>query len=187
MRMAARKKKAPKKDAMQKLFAQEYLIDLNAKQAAIRAGYSPKTAQAQGCRLLTNVKVQGWIAAAQAQRAKRTEITADRVLEELAKVGFSDLRRTMTDQGALLNPCEWDDKTAHAISSIEVVTRPTGEKDEQDLPIIEHVHKIKTWDKVSALEKMGKHLGMFPTKIDANITGEVIFNTYYAPKPKEIK
>jgi phage terminase small subunit len=139
----------------QERFVEEYLVDLNAKQAAIRAGYSPKTAEVQGSRLLSNVKVQRAIAIAKAERSKRAEVAADRVLLELARVGFSDLRRVFDNQGRLRRPEEWDDDTAAAISSVKVVTRnrPGGE--------VEYVHEIKLCDKVKALEQTCKHLGLY--------------------------
>ena len=72
-------------------FVEEYLIDLNATQAARRAGYSARTANEQGCRLLANVSVADAIAAAQNRRAQRTEVSADRVVAELAKIGFANM------------------------------------------------------------------------------------------------
>lgn len=149
----------------QEAFVAEYLVDLNATQAAIRAGYSEKTAYSMGQRLLKNVEVAAAIAEAQAKRAERTEITQDRVLIELAKIGFSDLRKAMTHEGALLNPGEWDDDTAGAISSLEVVVTQGNETDENGQRVPQHVHKIKTWDKLAALDKIGKHLGMFTEKL----------------------
>ena len=82
---------ADNKTVMQKRFVQEYLIDLNATQAAIRAGYSKKTAQEQASRLLSKVKVQADIQKAMKRRSERTGITQDRVLEELALIAFSDI------------------------------------------------------------------------------------------------
>jgi phage terminase small subunit len=146
--------------AKQERFVAEYLIDLNATQAAIRAGYSEKTANEQGSRLLANVKIAAAVAEAQAKRSQRTQITQDMVLAELAKIGFSDLRRVLTSTGNLSGPQDWDDSTAGAIASVEIVTRPGG-VDENGEREVEHVAKIKTWDKLSALEKLGKHLGMF--------------------------
>lgn len=151
--------------AKQQRFVEEYLVDLNATQAAIRAGYSEKTAYSQGQRLLNNVEIQKAVSEAQEDRSNRTQITADRVLQELARIGFSDLRNMLTPNGSLLDPQDWDDDTAAAISSIEVVTN-TGDqgKDEDGRKIVEHTHKIKVWDKNSALEKLAKHLGMFIEK-----------------------
>lgn len=147
--------------AKQERFVAEYLIDLNATQAAIRAGYSEKTAHVIGPENLGKPIIQGAISEAQAKRAERTEITQDRVLSELAKIGFSDLRKVVTTHGSLIDVQDWDDDTAGAIASVEVVKRPSGEYDEDNKPILDHVAKIKTWDKLSALEKLGKHLGMF--------------------------
>lgn len=73
----------------QALFVSEYLIDLNATQAAIRCGYSAKHADVTGPRLLGNVRIGAAIAAGQAERAKRVEITAERVLAEFGKIAFA--------------------------------------------------------------------------------------------------
>lgn len=148
-------------NAKQSRFVAEYLIDLNATQAAIRAGYSEKTAEQQGSRLLSNAKVAAAVAEAQAKRAERTNITQDRVLVELARLGFSDIRRVLTSEGGLIEPQEWDDETAASIASLEVVTVHNGETDKDGNKIPERIHKIKTWDKNSALEKLAKHLGMY--------------------------
>lgn len=140
-------------------FIDEYLIDLNAKQAAIRAGYSPKTAEQQGSRLLSHAKVSAAVADRQKQRAERTQITQERVLQELAKIGFMDIR-SLFSGGALRSVDNLDDAAAGAIASIELLSKP-GAPDEDGNREIELVHKVKLWDKLSALEKIGKHLGMF--------------------------
>ena len=139
----------------QERFVEEYLVDLNATQAAIRAGYSPKTAEAQGSRLLSNVKVQRGVAARMAARSRRTEVAADRTLLEIARVGFSDLRRLFHEDGRLKHPLAWDDDTAASIASVEVVTRNLGDGG------VEYIHKIKLWDKGKALEQLSKHLGLY--------------------------
>lgn len=139
----------------QERFAEEYLIDLNATQAAIRAGYSRETAEAQGSRLLSNVKVERVIAARRAERSKRTEVTADRTLLEIARLAFSDLRRLFHEDGRLKHPHEWDDDTAASVASVEVVTRSLGNGE------VEYVRKIKLWDKGKALKQICKHLGLF--------------------------
>lgn len=151
-------------------FVEEYLVDLHATQAAIRAGYSEKTAAQQASRLLSDVKISDAIAHAKAERSSRTEITQDMVLKELAKVGFSDLRNVFTREGHIIDPQDWDDDTAGAVSSLEVIRKPSAERDEDGNQAFEYVHKFKVWDKVSALEKVGKHLGMFPNKHE--VTGK---------------
>jgi phage terminase small subunit len=147
--------------ARQSRFVDEYLIDLNATQAAIRAGYSAKTAESQGARLLRNAKVARAIQERMKKREQRTEITQDRVLQELARIGFADLREVFTNTGNLRRPEEWSDALGAAVSAVEVVVRPSGEYDEDGRPEVEHVHKIRLWDKNSALEKIARHLGMF--------------------------
>ncbi|GAA4475545.1 terminase small subunit [Gluconacetobacter asukensis] len=138
-------------------FVDEYLVDLNATRAAIRAGYSEKTAQEQSSRLLSNVMVQDALSKAQKARSARTQITQDRVVQEIARLGLSDIRKLFDDAGRLLQPHEWDDDTAAAVASIEVDQRkdpgPDGDR--------YTVTKIKAWDKNSALEKLMKHLGLY--------------------------
>lgn len=142
-------------------FVREYLIDLNATQAAIRAGYSAKTAYSMGEENLRKPEIAAAVAEAQAARAKRTEITADRVLKELARIGFADVRKLFGDDG-LQSPTEMDDETAAAVQSVEVVVRRTP-GDEKN---VEHIHKIKLNDKLGALTQIGRHLGMFTDKIE---------------------
>jgi phage terminase small subunit len=164
--------------AKQQRFVAEYLIDLNATQAAIRAGYSQPTAYSIGHENLSKPEIAQAIAEAQAERAKRTEVTADRVLKELAKIGFSDIRRVFTPAGELLPPTDMDDDTAACIASVEVVTRRVhGASDGMEEQAhggalkragseVEYIHKIKAWDKLGALTQIGKHLGMFTDKIE---------------------
>ena len=83
--------------AKQQRFCDEYLIDLNATQAAIRAGYSKRTAAASAARLLRNVKVQEYISEKQKEIEKRTEVTQDMVIKELAKIAFLDIRKLYTE------------------------------------------------------------------------------------------
>lgn len=154
--------------AKQQRFVDEYLIDLNATQAAIRAGYSANTAEQQASRLLTNVKVRAYLAERQSARAGRVEITQDMVLKELAKIGFSDIRKVVRwgetqvrmvdgeDDGpedmvpyhglALIDSTEIDDATAGAIAEVS--------QGKEGL-------KVKLHDKKGALVDIGRHLGMF--------------------------
>lgn len=154
----------------QRRFVEEYLVDLNATQAAIRAGYSAKTAGKIGTENLRKPAIQSEISAAQAKRSKRTEITQDRVLQELAKLGFGDIRDIFTPEGALKHPKDMDPDAAARISSIEVVIRPVPGSQGQD---VEHVAKIRAWDKLGALTQIGRHLGMFTDKSETNGTVNV--------------
>lgn len=143
--------------AKQERFVQEYLIDLNATQAAIRAGYSPKTAQEQSARLLSKVMIQTAISKAQAERSRRTGINQDRVIRELAKVAFLNPVDVIDMDDATIQGQANRDDTA-CIASVKVKTIPTD-----DGPITER--EVKTYDKLKALELLGKHLGMFTDKL----------------------
>jgi phage terminase small subunit len=136
--------------AKQKAFVNEYLVDLNATQAAIRAKYSVKTACKIGSENLQKPDIQTAIAEIRAQLTESTAITPEKVLREMGRLAFSDLRNVLDEDGNLKNPKNWDDDAAAAISSLEL----TGQGAEK-------VSKIKAWDKNSALEKIAKHLGMF--------------------------
>lgn len=141
----------------QERFVEEYLIDLNATQAAIRARYSPKTAQEQGARLLSKVMVQTAISKAQAERSRRTGINQDRVIRELAKVAFLNPVDVIDmDEATIQGQANRDDTAC--IASVKVKTIPTD-----DGPITER--EVKTYDKLKALELLGKHLGMFSDKL----------------------
>ncbi len=177
--------------AKQLRFVEEYIIDLNATQAAIRAGYSKKTAYSIGQNLLKKVEIQKLLVSAKLKRSERTEVTAGRVIAELAKIGFSDIRKTLSKNGNLISPAAWDDQTAGAISSIEVVTRPTAAKDEDGNTIVEHLHKINTISKTPALIQLGKHVGLFVDKHEITgkdggaIVNDVTFKIDFVDAPKQ--
>ncbi len=139
----------------QKRFADEYMIDLNATAAAIRAGYSAKTACEQGARLLANVKIADYIKQRMAERERRTEITQDRVVQELATIAFADMADfvQVVDDGSEVVALELDkippDKRG-AIASIK-----------QGANGIE----VRLNDKVKALELLGRHLGMYNDRL----------------------
>lgn len=166
-------------------FVSEYLIDLNATQAAIRTGYSARTARQQAARLLADVNIAAAVELGLAERSKRTEITADRVLQELAKIGFADVRKLFTPGGHLLSPTDMDDDTAATIASVEVVTRrlPGASDDMEDQghggalkrggSEVEYIHKIKSWDKLGALTQIGRHLGMFTDKLELGVNEDL--------------
>lgn len=147
--------------AKQQMFVAEYLIDLNATQAAIRAGYSEKTAQEQSSRLLSNVMVSKAIQEAMDKRSQKTEITSEKVLSEIAKLGFADIRKVFNEYGQLLPVHLLPDDIASSVSSIEVVTSRIPGSDPVE---VEHTSKIKFWDKRGSLELLGKHLKLFPNQ-----------------------
>lgn len=143
--------------AKQQRFCDEYLIDLNATQAAIRAGYSAKTADQQGSRMLTNVKVQQEIAEKMAERSKRTGINQDRVLQEIAKLALVNIDDVVDlDTGRVRETATKEDLAC--IQSIKI--KPTEFGTERE---------IKFYDKKGSLELVGKHLGMFKDKAEVEV------------------
>lgn len=149
----------------QRRFVQEYLIDLNATQAAARAGYSEKTAYSIGQENLKKPEVLAAIQGAIDERSERTKITQDMVLKELAKLGFSDMRKfTQWGSGGvrLKDSEELSDEDAACIAEVSEVTTLNGGS-----------IKFKLHDKKGSLELLGKHLGMFHEKIDIKHSGEV--------------
>lgn len=143
--------------AKQQRFCDEYLIDLNATQAAIRAGYSAKTADQQGSRMLTNVKVQQEIAEKMAERSKRTGINQDRVLQEIAKLALVNIDDVVDlETGRVRETATKEDLAC--IQSIKI--KPTEFGTERE---------IKFYDKKGSLELVGKHLGMFKDKAEVEV------------------
>lgn len=140
-------------------------MDLNGTQAAMRAGYSPASAASQACDLLKNPKVQEAIAEAQGARAERTEVTQDRVLLELARVAFSDPAKAYGADGRLLSVHEMPPEARAALAGMDVEEDVVG-GEEGETPLRRVTRKLKSWDKVKALELLCKHLGMLKEKVE---------------------
>lgn len=140
--------------AKQQRFCEEYLTDLNATRAAIRAGYSPKSAKTIGPRLLLeNVGVRARVEAMMARLSRRTGVSAERVVRELARVAFASMPDVVDMRTATLKPDATDDDRA-AIASVRVKDGDMFTERE-----------IRMCDKVRALELLGKHLGMFTENV----------------------
>lgn len=154
----------------QKMFCDEYLIDLNATRA-YRVAYSrckkDETANVNGSKLLRNTKVQEYISEKMKEREQRTEITQDMVIKELAKIAFLDIRKLYTENGQLKNIADIDSDTAGAISQLETLEEYEGYGDDREK--IGDTQKVKLLDKTKALELLGRHLGIFNDKINVNI------------------
>ena len=146
----------------QKCFVEEYLVDLNATQAAIRAGYSERTADVQGPRLLGNVRVRDALQEAFQKRSKRTDITADRVLQEYARIGFGDIREVVEWEADKVTMKPSEDLTDDVAAAIGEVQQTSN----GDL-------KVKLHSKVTALDAMAKHLGMFVDRHQVEHSGEI--------------
>lgn len=147
------------KDERQIRFVEEYLKDLNATQAAIRAGYSEKTARSQGARLLTNVDIQNAIKEAKTERQERAKIDADYVLKRLVEIDQMDVLDIM-DENLNMKPLkEWPKIWRQYINNVESIELSDGEG---------WLKKIKWPDKVKNLELIGKHVsvGAFKEKVE---------------------
>ena len=157
----------------QKRFCDEYLIDLNATRA-YKVAYprcrKDETANAASSRMLRNVKVQEYISEKQKEIEKRTEVTQDMVIKELAKIAFLDIRKLYTENGQLKNIADIDSETVGAISSLETLEEYDGYGDSREK--IGDTQKVKLLDKTKALELLGKHLGMF-SDVNVNMKNAV--------------
>ena len=148
----------------QKAFVAEYLVDLNATQAAIRAGYSAKTAGWIGPQLLVKTHIATEIKNAMANREKRTLVTADAVVAELAKIGFSNMQDYIQE--------------GFTLQDIQRLTRDQAAA-VQEVVIEENRVRFKLLDKRAALVDLGRHLGLFerdnaqsrPTVVVRDFTG----------------
>jgi phage terminase small subunit len=143
----------------QQRFVEEYLIDLNATQAAIRAGYSAKGAAVEGVRLLTNAKVAKAVAAAQAARSDRTKIDADWVLRTLAEEKRADLADLYDEHGTLKPVSEWPMVFRTGIV-VGVESLEEYEGAGKDRRLIGFTRKVKLSDRIKHLELIGKHVNV---------------------------
>ncbi len=144
-------------------FVDEYLVDLNATQAAIRAGYSAKTANEQGARLLANVSVQNAIRERQEVLKMKTEITQEWVVERYRRiVEGCDKRLFFNDDGSVKPPSQWSAEMGLAVAGFEV-----QELGDEGLAV--SVSKLRFQDAKAALDSLARHLGMFKDKVEVSV------------------
>jgi len=149
----------------QQRFADEYLIDLNATQAAIRAGYSPRSADVTGARLLANARVRAYIDQRMAEHSRRTGVTQERIIRELARIAFLDPTQLVDmDTAELRANASADDRAA--IASVKVKTIPTQEG-------VGIEREVRFSDKIKALELLGKRFGMWLDRQQVDVQGAV--------------
>lgn len=154
----------------QKRFCDEYLIDLNASRAykvAYPSCKKDETARANGSRLLTKANIQNYISEQIEEQKKRTEITQDKVLNELAKIAFGDIRKLYTETGSLKNIQDMDNEAIAMLAGLEVFEEYDGYGADRER--VGETKKVKLTDKLKALELLGKHLGIFKDKLDLNL------------------
>ncbi len=150
----------PKLTDKQSCFIKEYLIDLNGTQAALRAGYSKNTAKQIATENLAKPIIRAAIQKEMDKRAVRTEITQDRVLQELATIGFLDIRRAFDDEGNIIPIKDMPEDVARAIGGLDYIEFGDELKGVTS--------KIKLIDKKGSLELMGRHLKMFTDKVEVD-------------------
>jgi phage terminase small subunit len=170
----------------QSRFVEAFLKNPNATEAAVAAGYSRKTAYAQGSRLLKNAEVARAIAEAQGRRAERVEVKADDILRELLRLATTDIGKAFNPEtGQLLPLHEMPEEVRRSISGIEVETLWEGrDANRRDIGT---VHKVKFWDKVRGLELLGKHLKLFTDKVQVEGNVSIGLVDPYARDPEDEK
>jgi phage terminase small subunit len=155
-------------------FIKEFLIDQNASRAAIAAGYSPKSAHVTGSRLLNDVKVRRAIEIRNARLNEKADVTVERVKLELARLAFYDPLAYWNEDGTAKPLHEIGEDARRAIAGLDVAELFTGNGEDRGLA--GYIKKFKLADKGAALERLGRHLQMFPTKVE--ISGEIGVRTY---------
>ncbi len=152
--------------ARQERFCREYIVDFNGSQAATRAGYSadPSTARSTASRLLTYHNIQARLATLKAEQNKRLDFSADRVLLELARIAFADQSQCFDEEGNLLKFKQMPEDIRRALAGMEVFEEFEGAGRER--VHVGNTKKVKSWDKVKALELLGKHHKLFTDKVE---------------------
>ena len=145
----------------QKKFVEEYLIDLNATQACIRAGYSPNRASEQAYQLLQKTTVQEAIAESMAERSRRTGINQDRIVQELARIAFVKITDVVDPDGEINTNASDDDLACIESYKVEDSNSVNGSSSKRE---------IKLASKIKALELLGKHVGMWNDKIQVDVS-----------------
>lgn len=142
----------------QKRFCEEYVIDLNATQAAIRAGYSETTARSIASENLSKPDIQDYLSKLQTELSNKNGDLVQKVIDELVKVGFSNIQDYLGVGNEVKDLSEIDPQKAAAVSSVKKSLTEFGDEETGGTKT---VIEFKLWDKISALEKLGKHLGIF--------------------------
>ena len=156
--------------AKQIRFVDEYLVDLNATQAAIRAGYSEKTANTIGAQNLAKLSIQAEILRRQKDLQRRTEVTQERVLRELARVAFADAADYVQVETRIINRGDIEVPLELAVH------KETAELSADQRAAIAGIKQgangieVKLHDKIKALELLGRHIGMFNDKLEVKAT-----------------
>ena len=142
-------------------FVAEYLKDLNATQAAVRTGYSAKSAPSQASRLLTNAKVARAVAEGKAKQLESADISATRILEEMKRIALVDVREFFDEHGCAKPMRELSADQGSALAGFEVLIKNAKAGD----GVTDTIHKFKLWDKPRVLEMFCKHFGLLEERV----------------------
>ncbi|MBG6467628.1 terminase small subunit [Pseudomonas aeruginosa] len=151
----------------QRLFVDEYLLDLNATQAAIRAGYSTRRATEIGYQLLQRPEVAQAIQAAMAERSKRTEVEADYVIRRLREIDEMDVLDILEDDGSFRSIRDWPRAWRQFLSGIEIAELFEGRGDDRRIAGV--LRKVKWPDKLRNLELLSRHVGTESAALDLEL------------------
>jgi len=153
----------------QKFFAIEYLKDFNATQAAIRAGYSKKTAYSIGEENLRKPEIKNLIAKKMEERGQRLEVDADSVLKRLVEIDEMDLLDILNDDLSIKPLNEWSDVWRKTVTSLDIVEQISNINGEREL--VSFVKKLKLPDKLKNLDLIGRHVNVqaWKTKFECDI------------------
>jgi len=138
-----------------KRFCDKYFETLNGTQSAIYAGFSEKTARSQASQMLSTEEVETYLQNLRNLRAEETGITQRRVLEEIGRLAFSDIRKYYNGDNQLIPITDLDDDAAAALSSVKIDELYAGDV------TIGHTKEIRLYNKLDGLEKLAKHLGIY--------------------------
>lgn len=166
--MEPKKKKLSKK---QETFVKEYLVDLNATHAAIRAGYSEKTAKQIGFQNLRKDHIAIQVSAAMQKRSEETRIDSNYVLHRLTEIDQMDVLDILNNNGSVKSVSEWPKIWRQFISGFDVSEVFTGGGDDRELSGL--LKKIKWPDKIKNLELIGKHVDVQAFKEQVGHSGEL--------------
>jgi phage terminase small subunit len=145
-------------------FVEEYLVDLNGAQAAIRAGYKKKAARVQASKLLTNPNVVEAVQELRDKMSRRCELTIERTLQEIARVAYSSAKRLYGPDGSPIKIGDLDDDTAAAIAGIEMLEQYEGSG--EDRVFVGYTKKYKLHSKTEALNMAGRYFKLFTDKTE---------------------
>jgi len=135
----------------QKRFCEEYVIDFNGLQAAIRAGYAKNSAAGQASELLTKPNISSYVKQLQSKLGEACSVSAQDIIEELKKIAFSDINNLLSAGNTIKDITTLENRISAAVSSIKVTEKPDGTQNVE----------LKLHDKLSGIDKLARHIGLY--------------------------